>query len=198
MIWSLLSQMPSLTHRGMPGWLVKATHQCQHRDSGVAFMCTVQHAVKEWHFERGWILRVSCWISLKMRIWDGINLATWIFRSRHGAISGERVWECQLRREFCKKVKAKWNGETCRWSGRIAWSSPSHLLRLGPAGWDVDLPCSGWLAGWLNMLFKLLPLLLLLLPCHTYSTTKGGGEGWQCPSLAPSQSLSCRYLLLWD
>jgi len=44
------------------------------------------------------------------------------------------------------------------------------------------------------MLFNLLPLLLLLLlllPCLTQATGKGGGKGWQCPSLAPSPSLSC-------
>jgi len=40
------------------------------------------------------------------------------------------------------------------------------------------------------MLFNLLPLLLLL-PCLAQATAKGGGEGWQCPSLAPFQSLSC-------
>merc|ERR1719234_1180610 len=44
------------------------------------------------------------------------------------------------------------------------------------------------------MLFNLLLpplLLLLLLPCLTQAADKGGGKGWQCPSLAPSPSLSC-------
>ena len=56
-----------------------------------------------------------------------------------------------------------------------------------------------WLAGCLAEMLaspvNILPLLhLLLLPCLPQAAAKGGGEGWQCPSFAPSNSLSCRSL----